>query len=98
MLPMLPLIVGKNQEEINERLEGKKMNHEKKRVPWYLWPFYALWKLVVWILQITGRTVAFILSVVFVFVGVLLSLTVVGAIVGIPLAAVGVMLFIAALS
>ncbi|MEE4195361.1 MAG: hypothetical protein V2J07_09205 [Anaerolineae bacterium] len=46
----------------------------------------------------TGRTVAFILSVVFVFVGVLLSLTVVGAIVGIPLAIVGVMLFIAALS
>ena len=74
------------------------MSSETKKVPWFLWPFYAIWKLVVWILQMTGRTVAFILSVVFVFVGVLVSLTVVGAIVGIPLALVGVMLFVAALS
>ena len=74
------------------------MNNERKRVPLLLCPFYALWRLVVWILEITGRTLAFILSLVFVFVGVLLTMTVVGAIVGIPLAIIGVMLFIAALS
>ena len=50
-------------------------NH-KKRVPLLLWPFYAIWKLVVWILQMTGRTVAFILGLVLVFAGVLVSLTV----------------------
>jgi hypothetical protein len=74
------------------------MNNERKRVPLLLWPFYALWRLVVWILEITGRTLAFILSLVFVFVGVLLTMTVVGAIIGIPLAIIGVMLFVAALS
>jgi hypothetical protein len=73
-------------------------NENRKHVPWFLWPFYAIWKLVIWILQMTGRTVAFFLSLVFVFVGILVSLTVIGAIVGIPLAIVGVMLFIAALS
>jgi hypothetical protein len=57
---------------------------EKKRVPWYLWPFWALWQLVGFILAATGRLVAVILGLVFLIVGVVLTVTVVGAIVGFP--------------
>jgi hypothetical protein len=32
------------------------MNHqeEQKIVPWYLFPFWLIWKLVIFILEITG--------------------------------------------
>jgi hypothetical protein len=55
---------------------------EKKRVPWYLWPFWAIWRLVGLILAATGRLVAVILGLVFLIVGVVLTVTVIGAIVG----------------
>lgn len=61
----------------------------KSHVPWFLWPFWALWRLVTFILEMTGRLVGLILGGVFIVVGVLLSLTVVGAILGIPLALFG---------
>jgi hypothetical protein len=37
-------------------------NESKKKVPWILWPFWALWKLVVGIVAGTGRLVAVILG------------------------------------
>ena len=67
---------------------------EKKTVPWFLWPFVALWKLVAFILQLTGRVVGVVLGLALVIAGILVSLTVVGAIVGIPLAIVGLLLII----
>ena len=66
----------------------------KRHIPWYLWPFAALWRLISTIVEMTGRFVALTLGLVFVLVGVLISLTIVGAIVGIPLAIVGVLLFL----
>ncbi len=63
-----------------------------RRVPLLLWPFYALMQLVIWILKMTGRLLGFILGIVFVVVGVLLSMTLIGAIFGVPLAILGVML------
>ena len=66
----------------------------KNRIPWYLWPFAALWKLLAVIVEMTGRLVAMILGIVLMIVGVLISLTIVGAIVGVPLAVVGLLLFI----
>ena len=30
---------------------------EKHQVPWYLWPFAALWKLLAVIVEMTGRLV-----------------------------------------
>ncbi len=88
-----------NKLEMGNPKKGKVMNNSsrRKRIPWFIWPFYAIWRLVLWILNLVGRTVALILGLVFVFVGVLLSLTIVGAIVGIPLGIVGLLLFIAAL-
>jgi hypothetical protein len=49
--------------------------------PWYLWPVVALWRLV-----------AVLLGVVLFIAGGLLTLTVVGAVAGIPLMIVGLLL------
>ena len=72
------------------------MSHETKpgRVPWYLWPFWAIWKLVSGIVLLTGRLVAVILGLVLLIVGGILTITVVGAIVGIPFIFVGILLIL----
>ena len=64
----------------------------QKKVPWYLWPFVALWKLLALILEFTGRVLGVILGLALIIVGIIVSLTVVGAIVGIPLIGLGVLL------
>ena len=66
----------------------------KHRVPWYLWPFVAVWKLLAVIVEMTGRFVAMVLGIVLIIVGVIVSLTIVGAIVGIPLAIIGLLLLL----
>ena len=63
-----------------------------RRVPLLLWPFYALMQLVIWILKVTGRLLGFLLGIVLIVVGVLLSMTLIGAIFGVPLAILDVML------
>jgi len=52
----------------------------------------ALWRLVTFILEMTGRFIAILLGFVLMTVGVLLSLTVVAAVVGVPLALFGLLL------
>jgi len=64
----------------------------KNHIPWYLWPFAAIWKLLAVIVELTGRFVAMVLGIVLIIVGVVVSLTIVGAIIGIPLAIVGLLL------
>ena len=71
--------------------------HEKKRVHWLLYPFWLIWRLVVWIIEVTGRLVGAILGLVLMIVGVVLTITVVGAIIGIPLIIFGFMLVIRSL-
>lgn len=66
----------------------------KREIPWYLWPFAAIWKLLAVIVEMTGRLLAMILGIVLMIVGVIVTLTIVGAIVGIPLAIVGFLLFL----
>lgn len=71
------------------------MTTEKRsHTPWFLWPFVALWKLLATIVELTGRFVAMLIGIVFIVVGVIVSLTIVGAIVGIPLAIIGLLLFL----
>lgn len=60
--------------------------------PFLFMPFVALWRLVTWIFEFTGRLLAVILGAVLLIVGLLLTLTVIGAIVGIPLMIIGFML------
>ena len=66
----------------------------KQHIPWYLWPFVALWKLLAVIVEMTGRFVALVLGIVFIIVGVIVSLTIVGAIIGVPLAIIGLLLLL----
>lgn len=65
---------------------------EQTKTPWLLWPFVALWRLVTWILAMTGRLVAILLGIVFMIVGVIATLTVIGAIIGVPMFLFGVLL------
>ncbi len=64
----------------------------RRHIPWYLWPFWAIWRLVFGIVAATGRLVAVILGLVFLIVGVVLTVTLVGAIVGIPFIVFGLLL------
>ncbi len=66
----------------------------KHHVPWYLWPFAAIWKLLAVIVEMTGRYVAMVLGLVLILVGVIVSLTIIGAIVGVPLAIIGLLLLL----
>jgi len=70
---------------------------DKKRVHWLLYPFWLIWRLVVWIIEATGRLIGAILGLVLMIVGVVLTLTVIGAIIGIPLIVFGFMLVIRSL-
>ena len=68
------------------------MSEEKKRVAWFLWPFVAIWRLLTFILEATGRLVAVVVGAALLLAGVIVSFTVVGALVGIPLALLGLLL------
>lgn len=65
-----------------------------KKTPWYLWPFAAIWNLVAYIVMLTGRLLAVILGFVFLILGVILTVTVIGAIIGIPLGVIGILMII----
>lgn len=66
----------------------------KHHIPWYLWPFAAIWKLLSVIVEMTGRFVALVLGIVFIVAGTIVSLTFIGAIIGIPLAFIGLLLLL----
>ena len=63
-----------------------------KPVPWYLWPFWAIWRLVTLIVELTGRLIAVVLGLVLMIAGALISLTIIGLVVGIPLMIIGFLL------
>lgn len=65
-----------------------------KNTYWLLRPFIWLWNFIAYIVTLTGRLVAVILGLVFMLVGVILTITVIGAIVGIPLFVIGLLLVV----
>jgi hypothetical protein len=70
------------------------MSHHKHNTHWILWPFVALWKLLAGLIALTGRLVAVIIGAALILVGGVVSLTVVGAIIGIPLAVLGLLIIL----
>ena len=66
----------------------------ERRVPLLLWPFYAVWRLLTFVLALTGRLVAFVLGTVLLISGALVTATVVGAPLGVVLAGIGVLLLL----
>jgi hypothetical protein len=73
------------------------MSQTERRVPWFLWPFLALWWLVTFVFEATGRLLCAVLGVALVIVGGVVALTIVGAPIGIPLVLLGVLLLVRAL-
>ncbi|MFQ5548326.1 MAG: hypothetical protein ACE5FV_08545 [Woeseia sp.] len=72
-------------------------DNEEKRVPWILWPFYAVWRLMTLILNITGRIICALIGLALMAAGVAVTLSVVAAPIGIPVAAFGFLLLVRAL-
>ncbi|MDY6847090.1 MAG: hypothetical protein SVP52_08140 [Chloroflexota bacterium] len=71
--------------------------HNRKRIHWLLYPFWLIWRLVIWIIEATGRLIGAVLGLVLMIIGVVVSLTVIGAIIGIPLVIFGFMLLVRSL-
>lgn len=68
------------------------MSAQAKSTPWILWPFVAVWRLVTWILGLTGRFLAVVFGLVLMIVGAVITATVVGAVVGVPVVILGFIL------
>ena len=68
-----------------------------KQVPLLLWPFYALWRLVTFILNVVGRLVCALLGLGLMVTGVALAMSVIALPVGAALAAFGFLLLARAL-
>jgi hypothetical protein len=68
-----------------------------RRVPVLLWPFYAIWRFLTFILELVGRLLCVLLGIGLMIAGVTITLSIVGAPVGIPLAAVGFLLLVRAI-
>jgi hypothetical protein len=68
-----------------------------RATPVLLWPFVMIWAFVGFVLRTVGRLLCGVLGLALMAAGVALTLTVVGSIVGIPLAAFGLLLLVRAL-
>jgi multidrug efflux pump subunit AcrB len=81
---------------VNSKQQVEKDMTEKdvKRVPWFLWPFVAVWELLAAVLNVTGRLLAVVLGVTLMVVGIVLIVTIVGAPLGIPFVILGLLLMI----
>jgi hypothetical protein len=62
-----------------------------------LWPFYALWRLITFVLLTTGRLLCMLLGLILVGVGVAVTLTGLGAPIGAPLVLLGFLLLVRAI-
>ena len=59
-----------------------------------MWPFTALWRLMGFVFELTGRFVAIIIGLALLVVGTLLSATVILSIIGVPLMVFGLLLVV----
>jgi uncharacterized membrane protein YczE len=71
--------------------------NEEKQIPWLLWPFYAIWRIVSFVFELTGRIICALIGLALMAAGVAITVTVVAAPVGIPIAAFGFLLLVRAL-
>ena len=69
----------------------------KHEVPFLLWPFYAIWRLVTLVLELVGRMLCAVLGLAIMAAGVVITISVVAAPIGIPLAIFGFLLIVRAL-
>lgn len=67
------------------------------RVPLLLWPFYAVWRMLTFVLELVGRVVCGVLGLALMGAGILITVTVLAAPLGIPVAALGFLLLVRAI-
>ncbi len=67
-----------------------------KDIPILLWPFYAIWRLLTFVVEMVGRLVCALIGLALMAAGTAITITVVAAPVGIPIAAVGFLLLVRA--
>ena len=65
-------------------------------VPILLWPFYAIWRFLTFVLELIGRLLSALIGIGLMIAGVTITLSIVGAPVGIPLASLGFLLLVRA--
>jgi len=65
-----------------------------RKTPPILWPLVLLWRLVTLIANATGIILALVIGAVLMIVGWILIGTIIGALIGIPLFIIGLLLFI----
>jgi hypothetical protein len=90
--PVFYLFVPGNKLNIRQ-MNDSSDNH----VPVLLWPFYAIWRLLTFVLELMGRLLCALLGIGLMIAGVTITLSVIGAPLGIPLASVGFLLLIRAI-
>jgi len=67
---------------------------DTKNTSCLLRPFIWLWNFIVYIVMLTGRLLAVVLGLLLILVGGILTVTLIGAIIGIPILIIGVLLVI----
>ena len=67
---------------------------DTKNTSCLLRPFIWLWNFIVYIVMLTGRVMAVVLGLLLILVGGILTITLIGAIIGIPILIIGVLLVI----
>lgn len=74
------------------------MNETTERpVPILLWPFYAFWKFLTFVLGVIGRLLCALLGIALMVAGVAIVMSIVAAPIGIPLTALGFLFLVRAL-
>lgn len=68
------------------------MSTHSRQTNWLFWPLVAFWRLITFIVGMTGRLLAVMLGMVLMITGAVLCATIIGAVIGIPLLLVGFML------
>ena len=69
----------------------------ERDVPILLWPFYAIWRLLTFVLELVGRLLCAAIGIALMAAGTAITITVLAAPVGIPIAAVGFLLLVRAI-
>lgn len=70
---------------------------DDRNVPILLWPFYAIWRLLTFVLNLVGRLLCAVLGLALIAAGVVITMTLVAAPIGIAIAAFGFLLIVRAL-
>jgi len=71
-------------------------NMSDRDVPLLLWPFYAIWRLLTFVVEMVGRLICALIGLALMAAGTAITITILAAPIGIPIAAVGFLLLVRA--